>query len=717
MSEKVAPIFQPNKDMMKSHLGLLFSGTSEQYKDGKIEISRLTYSEYFNLNEIEKAVETAVLWNEQGHNVYTTAAILVPDVVQKIAIRKELENKETLGRAKGEDFYAANAVWVDIDKDVDKERLKELYKNAQPNFYVLTSKVPHLRVHFWWQLDKTIGAERVKEFEALNKGIIAALGGDKGTYNCTRLMRLGGSVAWPKKDGRITESVEAKSTSWFPPHSFESLLSHYPVKNDSQSPSLRLSEPSLNLSSREKSEWSLEDIQRMLDFIPTDNDYLDWLKVGMALKDYGVPFEVWDRWSSKGGKYDSAVAQSKWRGFNGAGTTIGTIYYFAKNNGFQPKKAERILPPSPEQPKEEAYDPETGEILQKNKFFYVNAKDIKSNIDANDFVQGLLTEKTISVVYGESNCGKTFFMSDLAFHIVQGKEWNGKRVEKGNVLYLCLEGSRGLDNRIAAYKMEHGVDLDGFLKMPCPVNFMNGAKEDIPALVSLIEQANKEFNNDIKIVIIDTLARAISGGDENSGVDMGGLVDCADFIKHHTNAHICFIHHTGKDKARGARGHSSLRAAVDTEIEISRTEGADYSNVRVPKQRDLEKDDDFQFKLKSLTLGKNRHGEDVTSCVVEPYNIQEDMEERVHKKIKSGKTRTAFDALVECIDKKGVIKNNPDLPRVKVIMEDDFIEYLDKRGILSDNPKSAKIQYNRIRIDLIENDLLICRDDYMWARQ
>ena len=714
MSEKVAPIFQPNKDAIKSHLTFLFLTTADQYKDGKIEISRLTQSEYFNLTDIDKAIDRAVLWNEQGHNVYTTAAILVPDVMERIAARKILENKESLGRAKGEDFYAANAVWVDIDQGVDKERLRELYKHAQPNFYVLTSKVPHLRVHFWWQLEQTIGADRVKEFETLNKGIIASLGGDKGTYNCTRLMRIGGSIAWPKKDGRITEMVEAKNTNWFPPHSFDALLSHYPLKNESQPKSLNLYEPSLNLK-REKSEWSLEDIQRMLDCIPTDNDYLDWLKVGMGLKDYGVPFEVWDRWSSTGGKYDPVVARNKWNGFNGTGTGIGTIYYFAKNNGFQPKKPDWALPP-PVTQKEDAFDPETGEILQKNKFFYVNAKDIQSNIDANDFVQGLLTEKTISVVYGESNCGKTFFMSDLAFHIVQGKEWNGKRVEKGNVLYLCLEGSRGLDNRIAAYKMEYGVDLDGFLKMPCPVNFVTGAKEDIPALVGLIKQANAEFNNDIKIVIIDTLARAISGGDENSGVDMGGIVDCADFIKEQTNAHVCFIHHTGKDRARGARGHSSLRAAVDTEIEISRTEGADYSSVRVPKQRDLEKDDDFQFKLKSVNLGKNRHGEDVTSCVVEPYSLQNDMEERIHKKIKSGKTKTAYDALIECIDDKGAIKSNPDLPRVKVIMEDDFKSYLIKRGVLSDNSHSARTQYNRLRLDLIENNLIIFRDGYIWPK-
>ena len=39
------------------------------------------------------------------------------------------------------------------------------------------------------------------------------------------------------------------------------------------------------------------------------------------------------------------------------------------------------------------------------------------------------------------------------------------------------------------------------------------------------------------------------------------------------NCHVLIIHHSGKDKNKGARGHTSLRAAVDTEIEINVTAG------------------------------------------------------------------------------------------------------------------------------------------------
>ena len=76
--------------------------------------------------------------------------------------------------------------------------------------------------------------------------------------------------------------------------------------------------------------------------------------------------------------------------------------------------------PSPEQPDE--IDPDTGEVKDKPKMFYVTGDKVEFNCETNDFVQGLLGRGALSVVYGESNCGKTFFMTDLAFHIAEGKK-------------------------------------------------------------------------------------------------------------------------------------------------------------------------------------------------------------------------------------------------------------------------------------------------------
>ena len=97
-------------------------------------------------------------------------------------------------------------------------------------------------------------------------------------------------------------------------------------------------------------------------------------------------------------------------------------------------------------------------------------------------------------------------------------------------------------------------------------------------------------------------------GDENSGQDMGAFIRNVDTIRTATGAHICIVHHTGKDTARGARGHSSLRAATDTEIELTVSES--ISTAQVTKQRDGKIPAPFSYTLREVVLGTDSDGDD-----------------------------------------------------------------------------------------------------------
>ena len=108
----------------------------------------------------------------------------------------------------------------------------------------------------------------------------------------------------------------------------------------------------------------------------------------------------------------------------------------------------------------------------------------------------------------------------------------------------------------------------------------------------------------------------MAGGDENSGKDTSFVVATVDAIRAKSMAHVLLIHHCGKDEARGARGHSSLRAATDTEIEITRPDAASPSVVSVKKQRDLPVAEITYFKLVPVHLGIDRRGAPINSCVV-----------------------------------------------------------------------------------------------------
>lgn len=243
--------------------------------------------------------------------------------------------------------------------------------------------------------------------------------------------------------------------------------------------------------------------------------------------------------------------------------------------------------------------------------------DIEPILDAKDFVQGLLVEGGAGVVYGDSSVGKTFWMTDLALHVASRKEWNGRRVEQGGVIYCAMEGGNGFHNRVATWKRKHQVAGLPFAAIKSTVNLLD-PDADTQRLIEAIKAAAQQMHVPVKLVVVDTLSRALAGGNENSPEDMGALVLNIDRIRAETGAFVIFVHHSGKDAARGARGHSLLRAAVDTEIEVRADEETGARAATVVKQRDLPKGDSFGFRLETIVLGQNRHGEDVTTCLVVP---------------------------------------------------------------------------------------------------
>lgn len=239
---------------------------------------------------------------------------------------------------------------------------------------------------------------------------------------------------------------------------------------------------------------------------------------------------------------------------------------------------------------------------------------IEAVTDAQDFVEGLLVAETMSVIYGESNSGKTFFAADLAFHIAAGKEWNNRDVDRGAVLYCALEGGHGIRNRIKAIRQHFGATGIPIAVVPVAINMLD-PDQDIDAVIATIRHVSKTLGLPIRATFMDTLSRALAGGNENAPDDMGALVTNGTRIQQETKSHLCWIHHSGKDQARGARGHSLLRAATDTEIEII-AEGSQRL-ARVTKQRDLECSGEFPFTLKVIELGTNHRGKPITSCVVD----------------------------------------------------------------------------------------------------
>ena len=287
---------------------------------------------------------------------------------------------------------------------------------------------------------------------------------------------------------------------------------------------------------------------------------------------------------------------------------------------------------------------------KREKVFYLWANKMKVEEDRVDLIRGYLSEQAMSVIYGDPGSGKTFVALKMAYCIATGKPFANHRVEQGPVAYVAAEAGGSIDVRIAAFKTHYGVDDFPMAIFPCPVDLLR-PDADTNVLIKLIKRAEKEAGHKVKFVVIDTLSRALAGGNENAPDDMGAFVTNIDTIRHVLNTHLCIVHHSGKDRTRGARGHSLLRAGIDTELEVVKTTELS-GQVKTTKQRDREHRPPLAFELIIHKVGTNRYGEDITSCVLEELEAPADAD---FDDQYSDREQAAIDVLVELTSKENPV--------------------------------------------------------------
>jgi hypothetical protein len=268
--------------------------------------------------------------------------------------------------------------------------------------------------------------------------------------------------------------------------------------------------------------------------------------------------------------------------------------------------------------------------------------------------------------------------------------------------------------RLTAYQYHHDIDPDG---VPLYIIPAGADLCTVPADALTIIGHIEALGIGPGLIIIDTLAATFGGGNENAPDDMNAFLAIMRLIREATGAHVMIVHHCGKDTARGARGHSSLRAATDTEIEIV----ADREGNRtatVTKQRDGEIGKEFHFRLDVVDLGQDEDGEAITSCVVIPTDHGPGRQRKSAGPQLTPKEKRALAVLHNCRVDHG--QTAPDMkhypPGAIVVRADDWRTELGKQGVLSsDNPDTASRQWRRIREGLMDKEKIAEYEGLIWA--
>ncbi len=210
--------------------------------------------------------------------------------------------------------------------------------------------------------------------------------------------------------------------------------------------------------------------------------------------------------------------------------------------------------------------------------------------------------------YGPPKSGKTFSVIDFGFHISSGLPWAGRKVKQGGFLHCAAEDGQGVLMRVRALQIVHGFESLPFMVIPFQINLFESEKHAIK-LIESIKRFEDRFSQPVRLTAIDTLAKAMAGGDENTAKDMGLYVHNVDRIKDETGTAIISIHHSGKDIGKGGRGSNALLAGVDGVVEVN-------DGMLTPMfMRNFALAPPVYVELKPVVVGVDEDGDDVTTCV------------------------------------------------------------------------------------------------------
>ena len=304
-------------------------------------------------------------------------------------------------------------------------------------------------------------------------------------------------------------------------------------------------------------------------------------------------------------------------------------------------------------------------------------------------LQDTFPDTGVVCVYGEPGGGKSLIVNDMGFAVAEGRRWFGLRTKKSDVTFIVAEGQHGIKGRILAWEAENKRELPGNVQFVLD-DFYIGA--DVERLAKSIPTGS--------LIILDTLNRVSAGLDENSGVDMGIILDNCKKLQKLTSGLVCLVHHCGKNAANGLRGHSSLLGALDAAIEVSRR--GNNRVWKVIKNKDGADGQAYKFTLNIRVVGKDAYGDDITSCSV--FASEEPARQEVMKPLTPAQ-RYGLETLEAALQAEGKASVHVDVWR------DYFYEKstADKEG-------AKRVAFHRARKDLVElGKIAVLNDCYSLA--
>jgi hypothetical protein len=213
---------------------------------------------------------------------------------------------------------------------------------------------------------------------------------------------------------------------------------------------------------------------------------------------------------------------------------------------------------------------------------------------------------------------KSFLALDLALCIATGRQFHGREVVRGNVVYIAAEGAAGFADREEAWAIRNGCEVPdlpnyGVIEQPADI----AAPEILLGLVGALRALSPVF------IVIDTQARCSVGRDLNSTAEATLFYQAVTDLAREICAQVLVLAHNNRNGQYA--GNHQGPAMVDTHLTMKRE--AKKARLRCTKQKDgaPEEAAAMDFEARTVELGvQDAKGREITSLVLDSVEMTDE---------------------------------------------------------------------------------------------
>ncbi|UPG72895.1 helicase RepA family protein [Roseomonas gilardii subsp. gilardii] len=274
------------------------------------------------------------------------------------------------------------------------------------------------------------------------------------------------------------------------------------------------------------------------------------------------------------------------------------------------------LPPSPEQALEAAGAIVTRFVPKPVGRFQVRSfNQCRVDHASRYLIKGILAPRDFGLIFGQPGCGKSLVGPLLCHAVAEGRRVFGRRTRKSRVLYIAAEAGADMEVRFCAMRERYG-DVEGLDLIAVPIDLQDQNSGDLEYLLAEIARLKPD------LIVVDTIAAAFPGLEENEARDMGRAVRILRSLTEPSGAAVLAIHHAPKE-GNTPRGWGGLNGDADVTM---RVEGQDDQprSVTFGKNRNGPSGHAFTFGLELVELGEDQDGDPIRR----PVAVELDEEDR-----------------------------------------------------------------------------------------